>query len=166
MKLLHAMNKDARPFLLAGRRTVSSLQREREERRFMKISKKEVATGLGACNKVLLTVTIAIMLAVTAFALSADDADDCGPALAVYNEDFQVNDFWYDYKETNEAILVKYVGGDIVITIPDYVTDPYSVLRKVTVIGDNVFLDRFDILEVTLPDTIEHIGKRAFASTM
>lgn len=55
-----------------------------------------------------------------------------------------------------DGVLVAYFGADEYITIPDTVTE----------IGEEVFLENYDITSVTIPASVEKIGDRAFLGSL
>lgn len=64
----------------------------------------------------------------------------------------------YEYEVKNDSIVInKYIGNEIHVVLPEEI-DGHPVRR----VNDYAFVDRRDVLEISLPETIETIGGHAF----
>lgn len=72
-------------------------------------------------------------------------------------DDKKLNDFEYSVNEDDSATITKYIGINTTVTIPDAIAG-----RTVTVIGENAFKDRTDIIEVDFHNSILEIDDHAF----
>lgn len=85
------------------------------------------------------------------------------PMQIIFNQtvdlDFGYDDFEFEMDESlGGAVVKKYIGDDSVVVVPDdYNGTP------IVKIGDSAFEGNVKITKVSLPDTIQVIGKRAFA---
>ena len=54
--------------------------------------------------------------------------------------------------DINNHILIKYIGSDDIVTIPDGVTE----------IGEDAFKESKNLIELVMPDSVTRIGDKAF----
>jgi len=82
-------------------------------------------------------------------------------------QSFRIGDFSYRQMDNNSVQITGYHGNAAHLTIPGTV-DGFigNVLQpnhfRVTGIGGDVFAESTTLVTVTVPDSVEHIGVRAF----
>lgn len=115
-----------------------------------------------------LALTIAVLMLLCAFAACSKEQDDEGGTIApvetnemIYTAEGSHNDqYYYEYLEGDEVAIVGFAASheEHAISVPAVIDD-----RPVTKIADSAFHCKTNISEVTLPDSIKHIGVMAFA---
>lgn len=71
------------------------------------------------------------------------------------------SDFNYTIDENGNATITKYDGNDVNINIPEYVGSN-NIFYKVICIGYKAFQNKYNILTVSFPDTLDEIDMHAF----
>lgn len=74
-----------------------------------------------------------------------------------YNEPFQYNDFEYLILDDETIELIRYIGSDTKLIIPDNING-----KEVTGIGYNAFYNCKNLEAIEIPTTIKYIGYNAF----
>ena len=65
--------------------------------------------------------------------------------------------FRYEINENNDITIIDYIGTDTVVIIPSNIEG-----KKVTVIGEQAFMNCKDFTEVTIPEDISSLGFESF----
>lgn len=78
-------------------------------------------------------------------------------ALFANSEPAPASDFTYEITDADEVTVTGYVGGELIVVIPDTIED-----KPVTAIAESAFAGMGNLKAVSVPTTVQAIGKDAF----